>query len=187
MKISPFIRSRMCYWGVVGGTVLAFEKSFLLPVSSFSVRLSLGLYFIESSSMPVTYNILHGAGDGRHPYSPYGICLSVNTEINIATGFYCSSETFCCRYEFDDWDLYGWKRRWKCFQLFLAPTVVRAVSEKCQVCHCTMTEFRLAWVQWCANAEVFQNPTPLISGLRHAHYFQDTLKISSGFDHQQFN
>lgn len=77
------------------------------------------------------------------------------------------------------------ERRWKHFQLFLAPMVVRGVSEKCQVCHCTMTEFRLAWVQWCANAEVFQNPTPLISGLRHVHYFQDTLKISNVFDHQR--
>lgn len=33
--------------------------------------------------MPETYKIISRAGDGRHPCSPYGIRLSVNTEVNI--------------------------------------------------------------------------------------------------------
>lgn len=84
-----------------------------------------------------------------------------NTEINLSTGFCCSSETFCCRCKFDEWKLYGWERQWKHFQHFLAQMVVRAVSEKCQVCHCVITEFRLVWVQWYQSAEAFQNPTLL--------------------------
>lgn len=65
--------------------------------------------------------------------------------------------------------------------------VGRAVSEKCQACHCVITEFRLVWEQWCANAEVFQNPTLLIWCSRHPCYFKDTLKISTGINDQWFN
>lgn len=65
--------------------------------------------------------------------------------------------------------------------------VVRAVSGKCQPCHCMITEFRLVWEQWCANAEVFQNPTLLICCSKHSCYFKDTLKISTGINGQWFN
>lgn len=59
--------------------------------------------------------------------------------------------------------------------------IVKAVSEKCQACHCVTTEFRLVWEHWCANAEVFQNPTLLIW------YFKDTLTISTAISGQWFN
>lgn len=65
--------------------------------------------------------------------------------------------------------------------------VVRAVSGKCLPCHCMITEFRLVWEQWCANAEVFQNPTLLICCSKHSCYFKDTLKISTGINGQWFN
>lgn len=65
--------------------------------------------------------------------------------------------------------------------------VVWAVSEKCQACHCMITEFRLVWEQRCANAEVFQNPTLLIWYSKHSRYFKYILKISTGINGHCFN
>lgn len=117
--------------------------------------------------MPVTYKFIYRAGEEGTGTVHMAFVYLFNTEINLSTAFCCSSETFCCRCKFDEWNLCGWERQWKHFQHFLAQMAVRAVSEKCQVCHCVITEFRLVWVQWYASAEAFQNPALLIWGSRH--------------------